>query len=216
MKKRMQKLFALSAGGYLLLILVALSMAGCGTGLSRNKAKEIITKHFKYPRPTILRIPIGIVEEDQFDLDGINGIKWLSILQNKGLIFLDAWLPTTNAIGMPTRFTGVIPTAEGKKYIVDENDEIFDKNGRRVDKYADVRMAQEAFLDVTGIKLSGDNKKAVVEFTYQYLNPTPFGKDTKYDDTKPKNAKVTLNLYDDGWRVGDESQIEYESQSEKR
>lgn len=202
MKKILHKMVALSRGGKcsLLILIATILMSGCGTGLSRSKAKEIIIKHFKYPISTIRRIPIGVIGQYQLNnLDGGDQEEWYDTLRNKGLISYGKWLYISGSL-----LTEVTMTANGKKYVVAEG-----VNSSTAYKFADVQMAKEEFVEVTGIKMSGDNRQAVVEYTFKYSSLTPFGEGTKYDDAKPKNATIMLTLYDDGWRVADGSQIQY-------
>lgn len=182
--------------------IVAILFTGCGPRLSRAKAKEIISKHFKYPLSATLEInldspcyfmgwypgsynlfgshkPCDLIVEDSRYVRSAH--PWSVGLKNKGLMELAPYEGSDGALGIIASLT-----KEGLKYSTEAGL---------------IKMADEEFLEVTGIKFAGDNKEAIVEYTWKYSNQTPFTKGTKYDDVKPKSSTATLALYDDGWRV---------------
>lgn len=71
-----------------------------------------------------------------------------------------------------------------------------------------VKLADEVFNEVTGIKTSSNRKSAVVLYTTNYVHITPFAVLVKSDLHKPRNNKIYLSLYDDGWRIEKKTGIE--------
>lgn len=193
---------------FTLALTLAFFLTGCGAGLSREKARKIIIEHYRYPlsatREITLNTPCyfmgwypGLYSLSSLSREHCEGITdnkdWSIALKSKGLVTLEPYAGKDGSRGVVASLS-----KEGMKYAI----------GAGL-----IRMADEEFLDVTGIKFSGDNKQAGVEYTWRYINQTPFAKGTKFDDTTTHKAKVTLTLYDDGWRVSDRAEIEYEPQS---
>ena len=54
--------------------------------------------------------------------------------------------------------------------------------------------------EITGVKMSSDNKEAVVDFTLEKENITPFGQAITNASSK-RLLQGYFNLYDDGWRI---------------
>lgn len=58
------------------------------------------------------------------------------------------------------------------------------------------------FKEVTGIKYENpDKSKAVIEFTVERYNITPFGKQKKFTEGETVSYHVVVERYDDGWRI---------------
>lgn len=62
-------------------------------------------------------------------------------------------------------------------------------------------LFEEDIVEVTGIKRSQDNTKAVVEYTTKYTKTSPFIALTKIEPEKTTTRKAYFALYDDGWRL---------------
>lgn len=55
--------------------------------------------------------------------------------------------------------------------------------------------------DVTGIKLIGEGKRAMVEYTINYEDVTPFSALIKTNFNGVSTYTAYFSLYDDGWRL---------------
>lgn len=64
-----------------------------------------------------------------------------------------------------------------------------------------VKIADIDLGEITGIRMSEDNKKAVVEYTVVYKNITPFAKLIHRDLTLPETQRAGLTLFDTGWKL---------------
>lgn len=85
-------------------------------------------------------------------------------------------------------------TAKGKPYLIKEEWSAGDYPVYYVKTY-DFNVNE-----ITGVKMSSDNKEAVVDFTLEKENITPFGEAITNASSK-KLLQAYFNLYDDGWRV---------------
>lgn len=72
-----------------------------------------------------------------------------------------------------------------------------------------VKLFEIVPVEVTGIKMLGDNKKAIVKYKLKYENVTPFIALTKYDLNKPGEKTAYFSLYDDGWKLEDKPGLEF-------
>jgi hypothetical protein len=179
-------------------------ISGCSKDLSRDKAREIIINHFKYPIPVTKQLGIGSkIQAIQMSHE------WLESLKHEGLI---EYTPHNHPQAL-SRVVSVSLTDKGKKYVVgDVGIREWPNTGQ---KYVNVKLAEKHFIEITGINTSGDKKEAFVEYTWKYTNLSPFSKGWKddslfgafagsvgYDEKKNHEEKVHLVLYDDGWRIG--------------
>ena len=173
---------------------------GCGSdNLTKDKAKDIIIKHFKYPLPAMEYLSIG----SKVDLSENKRKKMYEALAKEGLITMK--LKKTKS---DHEVYKVYPTKKGEKYT---GKEFKTTAGRRRQTIigTKIKAADRQFVEVTKIELSGIDKEAIVEFTWKYGKLTPFGKhwesdknaQLKYDENKNCAEKVKMRLYDDGWRV---------------
>lgn len=70
-------------------------------------------------------------------------------------------------------------------------------------------LVEENIVEVTGIKMSQDNTKAVVEYTTKYANASPFVALSKIDPEKLTTRKAYFSLYDDGWRIEEKPSADF-------
>ena len=167
----------------LLIILIAGLMAGCfSKELSREEASRIIKQEMQYPK---------VVDFDIYCSDPAMARKAIDAgLEEQGLVTVQRTQKLQD-IGKPLiSFTEkskpyLLPTAEkDKKYEIQK-----------------VKMADEEFVNVTGIQLSEGGKNAVAEYTTAYKNVNGFSSLTNKDYNKPDTHKAYFALYDDGWRL---------------
>jgi len=62
---------------------------------------------------------------------------------------------------------------------------------------------------VTGIKMLTNNKKAIVKYTVEHKNVTPFIALTRIDLSKQDERTAYFSLYDDGWKIEDKPDIDF-------
>jgi hypothetical protein len=164
-------------------LFVYVSLSGCSSNdLSREKAFALIKKDYPYPNPTGYYI---------FTADPPAAQKVLaSGLEEKGYVIVERkqrW----QDIGKPLiRFTEksmpfFLPSAEQDK----------DSTVHRM------RTGKEDIIAVTGIKLLAKGKKAIVEYTTQLGNLTPFSVLSDLHPNQIQMQKAYFSLYDDGWRI---------------
>jgi hypothetical protein len=171
-----------------------ISMLGCSNDLSRDKAREIIIKSLNYPIPATEPLDIGSkISADQMKL------TWLESLKNEGLISYTYHGQNF----MKFHVVSVSLTDKGMKYVLGG---IYLPDFPAWSpglKYVNVKIAEKQFVEVTGIRLSGNKNEAVVEYTWKYANFTPFAKGdlAGYDKNKTYKEAVNMQLYDDGWRI---------------
>jgi hypothetical protein len=170
-------------------------LTGCGAGrLDRGKAAALIAAKIKSPEA--LGFPIGI----QYN-------PWpLEALLQKGLItYTPAGQERQGYTDYPLHDIELTP--EGRKYKVGESFH----DGRQ---YCLMKVADQVFGEITGIRESPGGDSAEVEFTWKYINVTPFGGAAplvfhprgntsirEYSEGEIFTQTVTLKKYDDGWRI---------------
>ncbi|PZR22456.1 MAG: hypothetical protein DI535_26175 [Citrobacter freundii] len=64
-----------------------------------------------------------------------------------------------------------------------------------------VKIADEEFVEITGLRLGQAKKTAMVEYTTVYKNISPFVVFLKKELKEKNNRKAYFALYDDGWRI---------------
>lgn len=177
-------------------------ISGCSKDLSRNKAREIIINHFKYPIPVTKELDIGSkIMANQMSP------KWLESLKHDGLIDYTYH----RAFGL-NHVVSIFLTDKGKEYVVGDRGTRGWPNAGQ--KYVKVKFAEKQFVEITGVRTSGDKKEAVVEYTWKYGNLSPFSKGWKdeslfgalagggsHDENKTYKDQVYMAFYDDGWRI---------------
>jgi len=173
----MKKTSFLAAAFFLSLLI------GCSSKtLSRENALELIKKQYPYPAVQVYSI---------FTADPAFSQKIIDAgLANEGLINVDK----TPSFKIHPIITF---TDKAKPFLlpVEEKD--------KADHIARVRAAEEDIIAVTGIKMLGQGKKAIVEYTTQYKDLTPFAAIDKDQlvGGKTNSKKAYFSLFDDGWRL---------------
>lgn len=186
-------------------LLVACMSTGCGPRkLDRSKAQELITAQLKFARAVTNRVQV----RQRFEMRGRNS-EWVIELASKGLLKDTLVRAATWQVPYDRHFTELTP--EGLKYKVGESSVRSHSDGLKT--YAIMKMADQAFVSITGIHESPGGDSAQVEFTWKYLNVTPFGEVAPllptvsgrgrldYNAGKIHTETVTFTKYDDGWRL---------------
>lgn len=100
-------------------------------------------------------------------------------------------------------------TKEGEKYAKGINSTLEESSVQ----YVTVKLAKKEFLEVTGIRFLEGDRQGIAEYTWRYVNITPFGKhwgeelggsawkDKRISTDEIHADSVQMLLYDDGWRM---------------
>lgn len=179
---------------FLLIFFVSITFSfGCSNKLSRDKAKDLIIKHFKYPQAEVYQLDWG----ERVRTDNEN----FKCFVEKGVIkFVDQIY--NRLLGFPE--AKVLFTQEGKKYLI--GDIKYDHDARYIYRYSTtVKLADKLFVQITGIRFTEEGKTAEVQFVWRY-NLTPFGECAyaaleRAPNEGPYIEIVHMALYDDGWRI---------------
>jgi hypothetical protein len=174
------------SGGYMkglfAMTIVSLCSIGCSTNeLTRDKAADILKKDF--PKPYEFKLYTSVPEQAKLAFD--------SELEEQGLITV-VRVQEVADIGKPF----IHFTEKAQPYLLETSEEDIRRNIQIV-KIADVE-----FGEVTGVKSDASGKTAIVEFTTELTNLTPFAglMPRKIKKTTANNT-ATFSLYDDGWRL---------------
>ena len=173
----MKKLCAIAI---LALLVIA---AGCSNSeLTTVEAKKIILETFPYPEQVNKQIFCGDMNQAKRLLDlGFEKDGWVIITKTKTATELrKPWIAFT-AKSDPY----LLPTPEEEaKY-----------------KRQNIKVGEIHFVDVAGIVMDKDGKSAMVSYTTQYKNLTPFAKFFKFDFSKQIENKAYFIKYDTGWKI---------------
>lgn len=150
--------------------------------LSREEAMLLIKQEAEYPKVVDYDIYCGDPEFARKVLDaGLEAQGLVTVQQTQKL----------SEVGNPLiRFS---ETAQPYLMSTPEEDKAIN-----VQK---VKLAEEELQEVTGIKMTDDNKSAVAEYTTSYTNVTPFSALVSTDFKEKGNHTAHFSLYDDGWRL---------------
>jgi hypothetical protein len=101
-------------------------------------------------------------------------------------------------------------TDKGKQYVINVE--------KKPDGFIPILLGERKLVKITGMKITNDNKKADVEFEWNVVNLSPFGKIIQNQSDRfggdliqeempiESNGKTyrgtaSISLYDDGWRI---------------
>lgn len=166
-----------------ILALTFVALFGCSSNeLSREKAFALIQKEHPYPNPTGYYL---------FTADPPVAQKVLAVgLEDKGYVIVQRkqrW----QDMGKPL----IHFTEKSRTFFLPSAEQDKDSTVQRV------RTGQENIIAITGIKLLAKGKKAIVEYTTQIGNLTPFSVLGDLHANQVKTQKAYFSLYDDGWRI---------------
>jgi len=166
----------------LAILFSAFCSISCSTNeLTREEAAQILKQGF--PKPYEFELYMTVPEQAKLALD--------SDLDEKGYMTIQR-LQKFEDIGKPFIYF----TDKAKPYLLETSEEDVKKGIQRV------KLADEEFGEITGLKINGDEKTAIVEYTTTLKNLTPFVElmPRKIKKTTATN-KAKFSLYDDGWRL---------------
>ena len=162
--------------------IIALCCLGCSTNeLTREKAADILKEDF--PRPYKFKLYVSIPEQAKLAID--------SDLEEQGLITVDH---VQRAVDVGKPFIHF--TDKAKPYLLETPEE------NLKDDIQLIKIGDEEFGEVTGIKSEANGESATVEYTTELKNITPFASlmPKKIKKTTATN-KAKFSRYDDGWRL---------------
>lgn len=167
----------------LLIILIAGLITGCSSKeLSREEASRIIKQEMQYPK---------VVDYDIYCSDPAMLRKVIDAgLEEQGLVTLRRTQKLQD-IGKPL----IAFTDKAKPHLLPASEK-----DKKVD-IQKVKIADEEFVNVTGIQMSEGGKNAIAEYTTVYKNVNGFSSLTNKNYNQPATHKAYLALYDDGWRL---------------
>jgi len=157
-------------------IILAFLSVGCASDtLDRSKAGSIIADFYDYPIIEIVTI-------------GDDGIGEPSDLESQ---LIDEGYMIREASKVKVGTFNYLLTEKGKTYRTSEDsDGSFNMIGSDL-----------TFHEVTGIRTLVGEKKAIVDFTEKRSNITAFGEISEHKDPDFVEKQVSMELYDDGWRI---------------
>ena len=186
-----------------------LGAAGCGpTRLDRTRAEALISAATKASPVPTTDIRLG----ERWQYSGSPQANWAKALVTNGMISdLALGERKLGNFDSASIFQAEL-TSEGQKYKVGERQEAAQLIGvgTKICRFCNVRLAEYAFGQITGIQESPNGGTAQVDFTWHYTNVTPFGDAlsslgnvAEPLDYNPRTraASVTFTRFDDGWRL---------------
>lgn len=189
-----------------IMLSLLLALFGCGSRhLDRDQAKQMILERMKSSPAITAEFHTG--KQSSIAFRGDSG--FVKALVNKGMMSYtylgqerwNFWMFDVYDIEL---------TAEGLKYKVGETREQSSQSGPYNSQitYSHMRMADQVFVAITGIRESKGGESAQVDFTWKYANITPFGEvgplhysRRDYSTDKVHQGSVTFTKFDDGWRL---------------
>jgi hypothetical protein len=169
---------------YLLPLSFSLLLVSCGSKeLSREEAASAIQKEMEYPVALDFDVYRAEPMQARLALD--------SNLEEEGFLIVQRTQELKD-IGKPM----IDFTEKAKPFLLQTSDDALAQHIQKV------KLADENFVEITGIKTGDDGKTAVVEYTTSITNITPFSAllPRKLEQTTTSN-KANFALYDDGWRL---------------
>lgn len=173
------------------LCLASLLTAGCSSNkLTRENALRVLQKEKLYPR---------ILDYDLFCGDPNYAVKVLDAgLEDQGYLTVDRTQKLMD-IGKP-----IIHLTEKATHFL-----LPTPKDDQISQIQRIKIADEFLKEITGIRISGNGKNAVVEYTVICKNISPFAVLLKRDLQKPDTRKSYFSLYDDGWRIEKKPGVEF-------
>jgi hypothetical protein len=179
----------------IVIVIAALFTLGCQESkLTREKAADLISAHEGFPRDDARRF---IMEDRTIYRSSTRrtfqkcGQLGLITFEDFGASRQGGRFPkaTIGGTGVKASFTH-----KGKQY------QVSPIKSSGMEKYAMVKYAEINLESIDGIRLMEEETKAIVDFTVQRGNITPFGEIFRVKDASFQTTAV-LSKYDDGWRV---------------
>jgi len=170
---------------HLFAIFIYILISSCSSEkLDREKAFQLIKENRHYPKAAPYYIFTADPKFARKMLDaGLEDDGMLKITRTQKL----------SEVGNPL----IGFTDKAKPYLLETSEK------DRADKIQLVKLADENLEEITGIQMLDGDKKAVVEYTTSYKNPTPFAVLAEHRLKEKKEKIANFSLYDDGWRLED-------------
>lgn len=163
-------------------IIAMLFITSCSSNtFTREKAKQMIEAEKMFPKPYTYNIFCGDPKHGLQAIDaGLETAGYVNVLKTKK--YGDADKPWITFTDKSTPY--LLPTPEKDKTY----------------KIQLVKIADEEFVEITGLRLGQSKKTAMVEYTTVYKNISPFSVLIEKDLKETNQRKAYFALYDDGWR----------------
>lgn len=177
-------------------VILLVLFSSCSSKLERDKAKEMIISKNQFPKVITDQLQYG-ERMSNTSVQGWGIFELENELVKKNVISFDFVRNEKDFLFSYSVYDCQL-TLEGEKYKVNE------KTNNEGKTFYILKLAEENFGDITGIKQSEDNKSATVEYTTVINNVTPFGEvmgKQKFTNGKVNNHSVIFSKYDDGWRI---------------
>ena len=150
--------------------------------LDRETALSILKEENTYPKP---------ITEDIYIADPVDAKRLLDAgLEDEGFITVQR-TQSLSEVGEPL----ISFTEKAEPHLLPVDDK----------KIQQVKIADEVIEEVTGIQTVDGENQAVVEYKTTFKNITPFSKLSQLDLEEENVRKVDFVLYDDRWRVKNDS-----------
>jgi len=133
--------------------------------LTREKAKEIIIRDCFGGDNNLPAIGLLRTGGDIFVLD--NDLPFLKKLTSRGLLTMQVSPPPWNK-----PYYNIFISDSAKPFVLKKEEEM--DMGKKIIN-AVIKLGNLTINEVTGIKLTNENKAASVDFNYKFTNLTPFG-----------------------------------------
>ncbi|RBL91685.1 hypothetical protein [Chitinophaga flava] len=165
------------------IIVLALFLVSCSSkNLTRGKAAELIQP--KYPRN---------IDWPIFTTDPKDVIKFLPTkLEEEGYVIIKEKI-----VEGGWRRPYIFFTDKSKSYLLETPE--YDRSSG----IQRVKVAEQYFSEITGVRMVKDGQKAIVEYSVINKNVTPFAQVSALKIVPTENCKAYFALYDDGWRLID-------------
>ena len=171
--------------------ILAMLLTDCSSHeLSRNTALGLIKKEFSYPKVYDWNIFTGDPEQAKKILDAGLEKQGYAVVQRTQRM-ADIGKPWVTLTEKSKEFW--LPTKEEDKKVLIQK----------------VRAGEEDIAAITSIKLIGKGKKAVVEYTTEFRNLTPFAVLAQLQATRVNTYKAYFSLTADGWRIEKKPDLDF-------
>jgi hypothetical protein len=171
--------------------------------LSRDKVTKILAE--TYPKESILR---KLDNKYGFDADaganaGVGVVKRGQIDKLKEFGFINTTIATRNDryFGLQYEYD-VVFTSKLSPYIIEEINDINSWGYRPPTKIIKVKIAENVFNEISGIRKEGDNQYLVEFSTKIVTNPLAEILPLEQNEDGVGKGVVRFVRYDDGWRYG--------------
>ncbi|MFB6457066.1 hypothetical protein ACE38W_17480 [Chitinophaga sp. Hz27] len=171
------------------ILVLGLFLVSCGSKkLSREKAAELIQA--RYPYTIDWNIYTANPEEAAKLID--------TDLEKEGFVTVKHKV-SYEELGSPI----VTFTDKSKPFLLETSEKDKKIHMQRV------KLAEQHFDAITGMRLLKNDTKAIVEYTLVYKNVSPFVPISTLKIEPKLNRKAYFALYDDGWRIVEQPDLDF-------